>query len=641
MCQSKNNNLSNHKHNHSNQRITIMMYLIGLGLYITTSRLDKGLLSLISHLGVMILAGNHVVVEGIKDTYKETLAKKRFTPNVHVLMTLASFGSLFIEEYREGALLILIFAGAHFLEDYAEGKSSKEISNLLSLNPDNARLINEDGTISQVDTSNLKIGDKVSILNGDQIPVDGIVIEGMSTVNQASITGESIPVSVSKGSQVYGSSINGNGSLVVEVSKTSDDTVIAKIIKMVSQAQSNVSKTAAFIKKLEPLYVTIILLIAPLFYLFGIATMMWSHDVAFYRTMVFLIVASPCALAATDIPATLSSISNLARNGVLFKGGSYLSNLGDIKAVAFDKTGTITRGLPEVVSWNQIGNDLTDEDLNVLYSMEIQNNHPLANAIVIALGERKKVDVITDNLIGKGIVGYYNNSTYKIGNLATDENDSLRDSLETLQDSGQTVVVFSKNNEALVIIGIDDSAKESAYRSIRYFKNQGIETAIISGDSPKTVSALAIKMGIDKFYGGVMPEMKSKIVKELKNEYGVVTMLGDGVNDAPALVEADIGFAMGNGTDIAIDVADAVLVENDMDSLVYAHKIAKKLRKIVIQNLVFSMAVVVFLVIMNILGTMDMTLAVIVHEGSTFVVLMNGLRMLRQLDKPRSLKATV
>ncbi len=636
MCQSNNhkhnhNHNHNHDHSHSNKKQTYFLYGIGLVLYIALAFLDKGYFSLVLHVFVMILAGSHVVVEGFKDTYYTSKKLKKFTPNVHVLMSLAAFGSIFIDDYREGALLILIFAGAHFLEDYAEGRSTKEISNLLSLQPNVARLIKGD-EIVEVAVETLTIGDRIQVLNGSQIPVDGNVLEGQSSVNQASITGESVPVEKTVGDNVFAATINGDGTLIVEVTKENKDTVFSKIIAMVSQTQSNVSKTAALIKRLEPIYVKTILILAPLFFVFGLYIMKWEMSVSFYRTMVFLIVSSPCALAATDIPATLSAISNLAKNGVLFKGGSYLSNLSDVKAVAFDKTGTITKGIPEVVSWVNLNEDDSDYQ-SIIYAMENQNNHPLANAITSYLGPQSPINVESNNEIGSGIHASYLDDKYFIGKVESLKslNAQNLETIKGLQSQGQTVVGFMKNNDVKILIGILDTPKESAKKALSYLHESNIKSVMISGDAQNTASAVAKTIGIDHVYGDVMPEDKSSIITKLKEQYGVVAMLGDGVNDAPALVSADIGIAMGNGSDIAIDVADAVLVENDLSKFTYTMKVSKKLRKIVMQNIVFSMAVVIFLIIMNVIGQMDMTLAVLVHEGSTFVVLLNGLRLLKQI----------
>src|SRR5690625_1331303 len=318
----------------------------------------------------------------------------------------------------EAALLILIFAGAHFLEHYAENKSNKEITNLITINPTTARRLKENGETEIVDVSLLRVGDKLSILNGDQIPTDGIVISGNSSVNQSSITGESIPVEKQSGDTLYGSTINGSGTLVMEVTKDSSETVIAKIIEMVSQTQQNISKTAAFIKKIEPVYVTIVLLLTPVFFLLGLYVFEWTTYDSFYRTMVFLIATSPCALAVTDIPATLSAISNLAKRGVLFKGGSYLSNLSDVTAIAFDKTGTLTTGKP-VVTEAYFEKEVTEEQQiefeSIIVSMESKSNHPLAQAIINHYEDIQPTDIEVQNIIGVGLIATYTKTTYKIG----------------------------------------------------------------------------------------------------------------------------------------------------------------------------------------------------------------------------------
>src|SRR5690625_2403199 len=333
----------------------------------------------------LILSGYHIIFEGFLDTFQQSVKKKKFMPNIHILMTLATVGAVIIGEYMEAALLILIFGGANFLEQYTENKSNKEITNLIKINRSTARRLKVDGHTEIVDVAELQIGDKLSVLNGDQIPTDGIVISGSSSIDQSSITGESIPVEKKTGDMLYGSTMNGEGTLVMEVTTDSSNTVISKIIELVSQTQNNMSKTAAFIKKIEPKYVTIVLLLTPVFFLLGLYVFDWSSYDSFYRTMVFLIATSPCALAVTDIPATLSAISNLAKRGVLFKGGSYLSNLSDITAVAFDKTGTLTTGKP-VVTEVYLGNDVTEDQQKVfneiIVSMESKSNHPLAQAII-------------------------------------------------------------------------------------------------------------------------------------------------------------------------------------------------------------------------------------------------------------------
>ena len=627
-----------HGHDHSHGgKATVILFFVGLATFIIGLFLDKGGFQSSLYVTTFALAGYHIIIEGFVDTYQQTIRRKKFYPNVHILMTLAAIGAMIIGEFMEAALLILIFAGAHYLEDYAQGKSKKEITSLLNLNPTNARRIMPNGEIEIVDVSELKIADQISILTGDQIPTDGVVISGNSPVDQSSITGESIPVNKEKGDNLFGSTINGTGTLVMEVTKDSSDTVFAKILELVSQTQSNISKTAALIKRIEPVYVTIVLILAPIFFILGLYLLDWTANESFYRTMVFLIATSPCALAATDIPATLSAISNLAKRGVLFKGGSYLSNLSDLTAVAFDKTGTLTTGKP-VVTETYFTKEVTAEQQNeyelLIVSMESKANHPLAEAIINHYDEIVAVDMEVENIIGVGLVVTYGNQTYKIGKPSSNKAipKDIEKQTETFEDEGKTVVYFGTEEKVLGLIAIQDVPKETSKEAVQYFKDQQIHTVMITGDAKRTGEAIGRQLGIDEVRGNVLPEEKAAIITDLKRKYPVTAMLGDGVNDAPALVTADVGVAMGEGTDIAIDVADAVLMKNDLTKFAYTHKLAKKLRKVVWQNIFIALAVVVILVVTNITGQMNMSLAVIVHEGSTLVVILNGLRLLKGIE---------
>lgn len=618
------------------EKSAVILYFLGLLAFLIALFLGTGPTKIILNISALVLSGYHIIVEGFIDTFRQTVKRKKFTPNVHILMTLAAIGAVIIGEYREATLLILIFAGAHFLEHYAENKSNKEITNLLKINPTTGRRINADGEIEIVDVTELQIGDKLSILNGDQIPTDGIVISGNSTVDQSSITGESIPVDKNAGDMLYGSTINGTGTLIMEVTKDSSDTVIAKIIQLVSQTQNNISKTAAFIKRVEPIYVTTVILLTPIFYLVGLYLLHWTAYDSFYRTMIFLIATSPCALAATDIPATLSSISNLAKRGVLFKGGSYLSHLSELTAVAFDKTGTLTTGKP-VVTETYFGNKVTDEQQiefeKIIVSMESKSNHPLAQAIINHYNFIEPMEIEVENIIGVGLIATFGELTYKIGKPSSYHviPEDIIQQTEIFEQEGKTVVYFGTDEKVQALIAIQDIPKETSKEAIQYFKGQNIHTVMITGDAKRTGEAIGRQLEIEEVRGNVMPEEKATIISELKETYPVIAMLGDGVNDAPALVTADIGVAMGEGTDIAIDVADAVLMKNDLTKFAYTHKIAKKLRKIVWQNIIIALSVVLFLVIVNIIGKMNMTFAVIIHEGSTLVVILNGLRLLKGL----------
>ncbi|WP_420999836.1 heavy metal translocating P-type ATPase [Carnobacterium maltaromaticum] len=623
-----------HNHSHGDSKSAVILFFAGLTAFIVALFLtDSSLLQTILFISAMLLSGYHIMLEGIIDTIEATKRKRKFSPNVHILMTVAAIGATIIGNYEEGALLIIIFAAAHFMEEYAEGRSKREITNLLKMNPTEARLIEADGSVKVVDVSVLKIGDKLQVLNGDQIATDGVILSGVTSIDESSINGESIPREKTVGDEVFGSTINGNGTFTMEVTKDSSDTLFAKILQLVNQSQSNLSKTATKIQKIEPYYVTAVLIIVPIFILLGPSIFSWTWNERFYRGMVFLISASPCALAASAVPATLSGISNLAKRGVLFKGGSYLANLAGIKAVAFDKTGTLTKGKPSVTDFyfDEIDEATTEQNyIDLIVAMEKTANHPLANAILGKFEAKESIELEVENEIGKGLVAQYNGAVYQIGKPTVFKNVSskIENHNEQYSKDGKTVVYFAKDNQVIGLIAMMDVPNANAIEVISYLKSQNIHTTMITGDSEVTGQAVGRQLGIDEVIGNVLPENKAQVIKDQQARYGTVAMLGDGVNDAPALVTADIGVAMGDGTDIAIDVADAVLMQNDLTKFSYAHKVSKRLDRVVWQNIIFSMLIVAILVTLNVLGKMDITIGVIAHEGSTLIVILNGLRLL-------------
>ena len=625
-----------HGHDHNHGRLPIILYFIGLVLAVFALFLndDYQTVKNILFSSATISAGYHVVVlEGIGDTIANTKANGKFTPNSHILMGLAAIGAAFLGQYWEAALLILIFAGAHFLEEYAEGRSRREISNLLKMNPTTARLVQEDGTTKQVEVSELEIGDVLQVLNGDQVPIDGKLLSGSTSIDESSITGESMPQEKTEGDEVYGSTINGTGSFLMEVTKKEGDTVFSSILKLVSQNQGNQTKIATRIQQFIPNYVKIVLTVVPLIFLVGPFVFNWTWDESIYRSLVVLVGASPCALAAATVSATLSSTSNLAKNGVLSKGSAYLSQLGNIDAIAFDKTGTLTRGKPQVT--HSYFGDSVDEQkmIDIVVALEKEANHPLANAILEGFESKEVLSIEVTNQIGKGLMGNYNGREYRIGKPTSfkDVSTTFTQLNEEWAAEGNTVVYVAEDEEVVGLIGLMDIPNTAAKSTIEYFKRLGIHTTLITGDSEMTGKAVAKELGIDEVIADVMPEDKSNIIEHQQEKYGVVAMVGDGVNDAPALVKADVGIAMGQGTDVAVEVSDLALMQNDLTKLVNAHKHAVKMNKIILQNILFSMWVVLFLVTVSLLGLTDMTLSVIVHEGSTIVVILNGLRLLRSV----------
>ena len=417
----------------------------------------------------------------------------------------------------------------------------------------------------------------------------------------------------------------------MQVTKEPGDTVFAKILGLVNASQNSLTKTATLLQRLEPKYVTLVLVLFPVVLLASRFIFGWSWEISLYRSMVYLIAVSPCALAASAIPATLATISNLSKRGVLVKGGAYLSHLSNIKAIAFDKTGTLTNGEPVVTDY--IFEEDEEELLKVVVSMEKQSNHPLARATVNKFPNVEPIELEVENKIGIGLVTMYLGAEYCIAKVTAFANasDALTKQVEFLAKEGKTIVYVAKNSKVVGLLAFMDIPNASAKMAVEYFKKQRVYTMMITGDSYLTGEAVGKIIGIDEVRANVMPEDKAQIIKSQKEKYGSVAMLGDGVNDAPALVLADVGVAMGNGTDIAMDVADMILMKNDLSKLSYAHKLSKKMLKITYQNIIFAMFVVVALVILNFLGKMDITFGVILHEGSTIAVILNALRMLREV----------
>lgn len=623
----------NHSHGHHKLN-PIYGLIIGFILYIVSFWIKDTLVQNTILTLAILISGYHVIYEGLVETLLHSIHHKRFIPNIHLLMVLGAIGAIIINAFDEAALLILIFAFSHILEDYADSKSHKELSNLIKLKPKMARLVKE-GSTEIIDAESLKLDDIVLVLDGDQIPSDGVVVFGHSSVNESSITGESMPKDKSIGDTVYGSTINHNGQIQVRITKDPKDSIYNKITELVTSAQKDISKKAKLIKKFEPIYVTIVLLLAPVFFF----VMRFLFDLnlmdSFYRTMIFIIGSSPCALAVTDIPATLSGMSNLAKKGVLIKGGSYLSNLADVDIVALDKTGTITTGQP-VVTDVYYDASLTliekNELTQILVSMESYSTHPIAKSIVAHF----KVDAIRSltiqNEVGSGLSTIIDETPYIIGNesLFSIMPEAFKVLKEQYLNESKTVFFFG-NPIVKMMIALEDSIKEDSKDAISYFKQKNIKTVMLTGDTYSVSKKVGEMVGIDEIKSQLSPIDKNDLIKAYQKESKTVLMTGDGINDSVALMSADIGVSMGRGTDIAMDVSDIILLKDDLSKLSYAHKVSLKLRRIVWQNILFSMGVVLLLLVLNLFELNDIGFTVFIHEGSTLVVILNGLRLLKTI----------
>ena len=619
-----------HCSGHHHHEISWQRWVLAIGMFVLALMLEKSVGWIANALFLLTIAciGKEVIVEGIMDTIEETKQFKKFRPNVHLLMTLAALGAIFIGKFEESAMLIVIFTLAHSLEEYVEKKSRKDMTHLLQLQPKVALKKMNNGHFEEVDASSLEVGDIIQVLNGSQISADGIIIEGMSSINQASVTGESIPVEKEVGSEVFAGTLNLTQTLLIKVTKTQHDSVLGKIITLVQEAGQSLTRTGSFLKKWEPVYVTIVLALFPVVLAIGILLLKWDFLTAFYRGMVYLIAVSPCALAASATPVTVAAISTLSRKGIFIKSGASLEKMSEVEVIAFDKTGTLTNGTPKVVA-KVMDKDREFELYSILVSMEKKVNHPLAFAIVESGLAYRTYSLSVTPKVGIGLEATYRNHTYRIGKPSSFATLGKYTAIvDQWMNEGKTVVVLSEDHLVVGAVALLDTPKEEAKQVIDYFKEENIQTMLLTGDSIQTAEAIANELEVDEVRANVLPEEKANTLKEWSMKYPTIAMVGDGINDAPALVNAEVGIAMGKGTDVAMESSDIVLMNSQLDSLKTLHQVSKLMMTVTKQNLIFSLLIVIILVLLNFLGWSDLTLGVILHEGSTVVVLLHALRLI-------------
>lgn len=629
-------NTTNENNNHLIEKLKEHIELIAAvvaGILIAiawfTTRDEMTSIGIVLYLLAFLIGGFAKAKEGVE----ETIANKEL--NVEFLMILAAIGSAVIGYWTEGAILIFIFALSGALETYAMNKSHKEISALMDMQPEEAWLVLADGSLERVKVDTLQVGDVVMIKPGERIPTDGVIVDGATSIDEAAITGESIPVSKFAGDDVFAGTVNMTGAVKMTMTKPSSESLFQKIIDLVQSAQSEKSPSQQFIERFEGTYVKVVLIAVGFMLFVPHFILGWDWTTTFYRAMVLLVVASPCALVAAIMPATLSAISNGARNGVLFKGGLHIEHLSVLQAVAFDKTGTLTQGKPVVTDF--IVRDGLDEKqtLSMLAGIEYNSNHPLAVAIT---AYAKQQDVSFANATIKDIPGYGLEATidgtfYKVGKMDFVGREAAMQFANgaalLLAEEGKTVIFMADAQGIVAMAAMKDTVREEAKQAIAQLKELGIHTIMLTGDNEKTAKAIAKEAGVESYIAECLPETKVSHIKELMSKYKFVGMVGDGINDAPALATATTGIAMGEGTDVALETADVVLMKNDLSKISYAVKVARKMQRIVKQNIIFAISVIMLLIASNFLQVVDLPLGVIGHEGSTILVILNGLRMLR------------
>lgn len=586
--------------------------------------------SVIAYLAAFVIGGYAKAKEGIMDTVQNKHL------NVEMLMILAAIGSVIIGYWTEGAILIFIFALSGALETYAMNKSHREISSLMDLQPEEAWLVRGGFEPIKVAVSSLNVGDHVLIKPGERLPIDGRIFKGTSSIDESAISGESVPVTKSMGEEVYAGTVNLNGTLTVKMTKPNSESLFQRIINLVQSAQSEKSPSQQFIERFEGTYVKFVLLAVVLMLFLPYFLLGWDYTTTFYRAMVLLVVASPCALVASIMPATLAAISNGAKNGILFKGGVHLEHLSVLKLLAVDKTGTLTVGTP-VVTDVIVRDSLNEsETIATLASIESQSNHPLAQAIVHYAnnnGIEPIQGIEIEEVPGWGLKANIDKSTYLVGKpdfVGKEEAVQFADNAaKRFAEEGKTVIFLKDTEGIAALIALKDTVRDEAKQAVKLLKDLGIHVTMLTGDNEKTAKTIAAEAGVNEYIAECLPETKVSHVKSYLATYQHVGMVGDGINDAPALATATVGIAMGGGTDVALETADVVLMKNDLSKIAYAVSLSKKMQKIVKQNIIFSIAVIALLIISNFLQIVDLPFGVIGHEGSTILVILNGLRMLK------------
>ena len=567
------------------------------------------------------------------------LKEKHF--DTDLLMVMAAIGAAFLGEWAEGALLLFLFSLGHALEERALDRARDAVRALADLAPKTA-LVKRDNKEVELPVEQLQLDDVVIVRPGVRVPVDGDVLSGQSGVDQAPVTGESMPVDKGPGDKVFAGSVNGEGALDVRVTKLAKDSTLSRVMKMVEEAQTQKSPTQQTVEKFERVFVPGVLVVTALVIvvppLFGV-----PFQVSFLRAMTLLVAASPCALALGTPASILAGVAQAARNGVLVKGGVHLENLGRLKAIAFDKTGTVTHGRPEVTDIAPISNPQSPISANDLLALaaalESRSAHPLAQAVVRAAQAKGLAfpqigDV--ESLTGRGLRSVSNSQTVLIGNRKLLDEAGVVVSadaakvVEQLQGDGKTIMLVALGAQLAGVIGVADTLRADAKPTMAALKRIGVqETIMLTGDNVRVGKAIAKQVGLTDVRADLMPEDKVAAIHELLWEFGQVAMVGDGVNDAPALANATVGIAMGGaGTDAALETADVALMGDDLSKLPFAVGLGRATRAIIRQNLAISLGVITLLIVASLAGWAGIGVAIIFHEGSTIVVVLNALRLL-------------
>ncbi|WP_144510629.1 heavy metal translocating P-type ATPase [Bacillus sp. FJAT-22090] len=562
----------------------------------------------------------------------------RFYFDMKTLMTIAIIGAAIIGEWREGAVVVFLFAVSEALEAYSMNKARQSISQLMDIAPPTAT-IRRDDRLVEVDTEFIQVNDILVVKPGQKIAMDGIVLKGTSSVNQASITGEAVPVFKTTGDDVFAGTLNEEGFLEIQVTKRVEDTTIAKIIHLVEEAQAEKAPSQKFVDKFAKYYTPVIIAIA---FLVAIVPPLFGADwqTWIYQGLAVLVVGCPCALVVSTPVAIVTAIGNAAKQGVLIKGGIHLEEIGRLKAIAFDKTGTLTKGYPEVT---HVEAESTKEFIQNIMSIESYSQHPLAQAIV-NYGAKDHISTVEVNhfqsITGKGAEGIIGERKWSVGSVAWILSQASIPSLvieqvEQLQSEGNTVMLALEDGVYKGYIAVADPIRSTSSKVLQDLKSAGIKhTVMLTGDDNRTANAIAAKLGMTDVEAGLMPEQKLTAIKALKEKYGAVAMVGDGVNDAPALAAATVGIAMGGaGTDAALETADVALMADDLEKLPYTIRLSRKALHIIKENIMFALGLKIIALLLIIPGWLTLWIAIFADMGATLLVVLNSLRLLKSFSR--------
>lgn len=615
--------------NKRNNRMMITGLLLILAFYLDFFTSAQAGLLFSLYLVITLLGAFNIFKKGYKRLFLLQF-------DMNVLMSIAVTGAFLIGEWREGALVAFLFAVSEWLESYSFDKARNAIRSIMELAPKKAT-VKRKGIEQILAVSDIKIGDILVVKPGEKIAMDGIVKKGSSTINQAAITGESIPVEKTIGNQVFAGTLNEQGYLEVLVTKLAKDTTIAKIINLVEEAQGKKAQSQAFVDRFARVYTPVVLILAVFIAIVPPLLLAGNWNESIYNSLALLVVACPCALVVSTPVAVVSAIGNAAKQGVVIKGGIYLEKLAVVNQFAFDKTGTLTEGNPKVVGVTWYTNE-QNKELAIAAAIEKQSNHPISKAVVKYV---QQIEAKTHNveyfseIIGNGVKGIIEGKEYfvvkpefvkKFGII----NETIQEKISVLQNQGSTVIVMATNEQVLGLIVIQDTIRATSKRAILQMKKLGVSKIVmLTGDNPKVGQAIATSSGIDHFFAELLPNEKVEKVEQLQKQ-GFTAMVGDGVNDAPALALADVGIAMGGaGSDSALETADVVLMADDLEKLPFTINLSRKTLQIIKQNIALAIVIKFLAILLVFPGWLTLWLAIFADMGATILVTLNGIRLFR------------